>query len=95
MTTPHPLAYNVDMHYLYLLRSKESEKVYIGTTSDLKARLFAHNSGQNKSTKLGQPWELIYYEAYLTLSLARLRERQLKRFCKIVFYAKEKNRLVS
>jgi putative endonuclease len=75
MITPHPLVYNVDMHYLYLLKSKRSEKVYIGTSSDLKARLFSHNSGQNKSTKSDMPWELIYYEAYQKLSLARIRER--------------------
>ena len=68
------------MNYLYVLYSadNDSEKFYIGSTSDLKKRLRDHNAGQNHSTA-GKNWRLVYYEAYVTLSAARDRERKLKK----------------
>ena len=81
-TAPHPLCYNQDMHYLYLIRSVVTRSFYIGQTSDLKRRFAEHNSGGNTSTKSDCPWELIYYEAYLDKRLALVREKQLKRFAK-------------
>jgi putative endonuclease len=75
---PPPLLQN--MYYVYLLKSLKDEKYYIGYTNDLRRRLTEHNTGQNKSTKHRQPFELVYYEAYSQEASARLRERRLKQF---------------
>jgi len=68
------------MFYIYLLRSKKDDKLYIGFTDDLRRRLKEHNSGKSKSTKHRRPLELIYYEAYKLEQDARKRERNLKLF---------------
>ncbi len=68
------------MYYLYLLRSQKNGKFYIGTTSDLKKRFYQHNHAQSIATKASVPWELVYYEAFLTKALALERERKLKRY---------------
>ena len=66
------------MFYVYLLSSKKKNWRYIGATEDLRDRLHKHNSGLITSTKFYAPLDLIYYEAYLTLDLARKREYELK-----------------
>ena len=66
------------MFYVYVLQSlTESSRFYIGSTKDLRVRLKSHNTGENTATKNHQ-WKLVYYEAYLTDSAARQREKQLK-----------------
>jgi len=54
--------------------------LYIGQTNDLKRRLIEHNSGSNFSTKNRRPFELIYYEAYLSRQDTVIREKKLKKF---------------
>lgn len=67
------------MYYVYVLKSlSKQNKFYIGYSADLKARVTSHDQGQNTSTKYHRPWELIYYEAYKSASLARDRESILK-----------------
>lgn len=67
------------MNYVYLLKSiEENPKYYLGSTTDLKRRLIEHNAQIGCKTTKSNIWELIYYEAYLTIELARKRERQLK-----------------
>lgn len=66
------------MYYVYFLESKMNKETYIGSTKDLKRRLIQHNSGEVFSTKRYMPWKLIYYEAYDSEELARLREKRLK-----------------
>ncbi|HBE23266.1 MAG TPA: hypothetical protein DDW21_07470 [Verrucomicrobiales bacterium] len=40
------------MHYAYIMRSlSDPDKLYYGSTSDLKARFSVHNAGGNVSTK--------------------------------------------
>ncbi len=66
------------MFYVYVLQSlTEPTQFYIGSTKDLNVRLESHNNGKNTATKNHQ-WKLVYYEAYLTESVARQREKQLK-----------------
>ena len=79
---PHPLAINLRMYYLYLLKSEIDNSHYIGTTDDLKRRFQAHNTGQSMATKAKRPWSLCYYEAYRVKFDALRREKQLKRFAK-------------
>jgi predicted GIY-YIG superfamily endonuclease len=46
--------------FVYLLRSLEQpHRPYIRLTSDVAARLRAHNAGQNPSTVSHRPWELV------------------------------------
>lgn len=66
------------MFYVYLLKSKQSDKYYVGSTKDLKQRVHDHNHGLVKSTKTYIPWDLLYYEAYQSESAARVREQILK-----------------
>jgi putative endonuclease len=64
--------------YVYLLKSYEYDKLYVGSTNDLRKRLKEHNYGLNQSTKPYKPWKLIYYEACLNITDAKRRERYLK-----------------
>ncbi len=67
------------MFYLYVIKSSVKKWVYIGSTRDLKQRFQQHNNGMSQSTKSYKPFELIYYEAYKSYTLARKRELELKK----------------
>lgn len=66
------------MWYVYLLKSEKSKHWYIGSTINLRKRILRHNSGKNRSTKYGVPWQLIYCEIGLNKKDARWREKYLK-----------------
>jgi putative endonuclease len=66
------------MYYVYLLLGEKDGKFYTGSTDDLKRRIAEHEAGYVKSTVRRQPLKLIYYEACLNESDARVRERYLK-----------------
>jgi len=67
------------MFYVYLLQSEtRGDKLYIGSTSDLKARLPKHNQGAVASTAEHKPWKLETYLAFGTKSQAETFERYLK-----------------
>ena len=70
------------MYYVYLLKSKSNGQAYVGSTKDLKKRFQEHNTGNNKSTKSGRPWEVFYYEAYAKEKFALSREKRLKQYGK-------------
>lgn len=67
------------MFYTYVLESLKDHKKYIGSTSNLRVRLKAHNDGKVRSTKSRRPFELLYFEKFSTMSEARWRERSFKR----------------
>ena len=60
------------MYYVYVLSDPESDDIYVGYSADLKARIAGHGRREH----IG--WKLIYYEAYLSESDARTRERRIK-----------------
>jgi len=62
------------MYYVYILNSKKDNSLYTGSTEDLKRRMVEHNNGKTPSTAPKRPWELLYYEAYQTKTLARKTE---------------------
>lgn len=68
------------MYYVYIIKSKKTGKLYIGSTQDLRARLTQHNMGYSQATKAGAPYELVYYEAYKAQPDAIVREQKLKHF---------------
>lgn len=66
------------MFYVYVLRSKTTNKCYTGYSSDLKERLRDHFSHSVHTTKRMGEMKLIFYEAYLSENDARRRELYLK-----------------
>jgi putative endonuclease len=57
----------------------EYDKIYIGYTSNLQARLTSHNHIKNHGwTARYRPWQIIYHETFDTKKDAMLREQQLK-----------------
>jgi putative endonuclease len=66
------------MFYVYILRSQSDEGLYIGYSTNLRARLRAHRAGAALATSSRGPWKLIYYEAYRNQADALGRERYLK-----------------
>jgi len=71
------------MYYTYILKNKIDQKLYIGSTNNLKRRLSEHQKQK--------PYSLVYYEAFLSESESRQREKHLKYFGKA--YQELKNRI--
>lgn len=70
------------MYHVYLLRSKKNGTFYIGYTNNIVRRLKEHNSGLIGYTNKYMPWEIVYYESFLSLDDAKRREKSLKYFGK-------------
>ncbi len=66
------------MRFVYLLRSRKNDSLYIGSTDNLARRVHEHNEGLSKSTKRYMPWKCIYFEGYVAPEDAYERESQLK-----------------
>jgi putative endonuclease len=49
------------MWYVYILKSSVDNKLYVGSTNDIKRRLAEHNSGKVDSTKPRMPLTLVSY----------------------------------
>jgi len=67
------------MFFVYVLKSLKDHTTYTGYCEDLEKRVKDHNQGKTKSTKHKIPLKLVYYEAYITKTLARKRELELKK----------------
>jgi putative endonuclease len=63
----------------YILFSRSKNKYYVGHTNNIFRRLIEHNSGQNKSTKFGAPWELCFSKELSSKSDAYLLEMKIKK----------------
>ncbi|MDD5457751.1 MAG: GIY-YIG nuclease family protein [Candidatus Margulisbacteria bacterium] len=66
------------MYTVYILKSTNKNKFYIGQTSNLDKRLAEHNAGRVKSTKAYTPYNVIYQEEYGSRSEAMKVEKKLK-----------------
>jgi len=64
--------------YLYVLKSKNRDFIYVGQTTDLKRRFREHNNREELSTKHYAPFDLIFYEAYRNRKDCLRREEYLK-----------------
>lgn len=78
------------MFYVYILKSREADKSYVGHTDNLDRRMSEHNSGKHFYTKRYMPWEVLYVEEFENIEEAIKREKYLKtasgrRFIKKVF----------
>ncbi len=67
------------MYTVYVLYSEKYDKLYIGFTSNLEARLQSHNElGKKGFTVRYRPWKLIHTEHFENKRDAMRREKQLK-----------------
>ena len=64
--------------YLYILHSAGLGKYYIGSTDDLEGRLRRHLTMHDGFTGKAKDWVLVHQEEFLTISEAKVRERQIK-----------------
>ena len=68
------------MYYTYIIQSESSEKLYIGQTNNLEARIIRHNSSKNFTTKNKGPWKLLFSRDFMTRSEVMIYEKKLKSF---------------
>jgi len=68
------------MFYVYVLKSRKDNKLYIGYTNNLKRRIQEHIERKNFSTAYRGSLSLVYYEAFKSQKDAVVREKQLKKF---------------
>ncbi len=66
------------MFYVYILKSKKDNQLYIGYTQNIERRFQEHNSGNNESTRNRRPLILLYYEYHLNKQDALRRESYFK-----------------
>jgi putative endonuclease len=66
------------IYSVYVLRSQNHPRFYIGMTTNFERRLRQHNSGHTKSTRAYKPWVLVIIEEYDDAVTAREREKYLK-----------------
>ena len=65
-------------YYVYVLRSQELEKLYVGYTKNLNNRLIEHKQKKTRTTAKANDWKLIYYEVCINQQDAINREKQFK-----------------
>jgi len=72
----------VERHFaVYMLASKRNGTLYVGMTSDLARRIWAHKEGfVDGFTKRYGVKTLVWYEAHESALGAATRERQLKKW---------------
>jgi len=70
------------MYYVYVLKSKKNDSLYVGITTNIVRRIKEHNAGENISTKRYMPWVCVYFEGYFSEQDAWSRESNLKIFGK-------------
>lgn len=67
------------MHFVYIVKCADNT-FYTGWTTDIAARLEAHNSGRGaKYTNARKPVRLVYQEEFEEKSAALKRELEIKR----------------
>ena len=77
------------MHYVYILQSIDlPNRVYKGSTENLKERLKLHNSGKVDSTAKFKPWKMIFYCTFTEKKKALDFEKYLKSASGIAFMRK-------
>jgi putative endonuclease len=67
-------------YFVYILQSLKDHKYYIGSTSNVEARLEFHNSGKQRSTRHRTPFILVYKEICFSKEEALKREKQIKSY---------------
>ncbi len=69
----------MNLSYVYILTNKYRTTFYIGVTSNLERRILQHSKGErSKFTKKYNLKDLVYFEEFMDINQAILREKQLK-----------------
>ena len=63
------------MPYIYILKSINHPKTYVGSTADLERRSKEHNSNQCIFTKKYSPWKIMHKEEFPDIQKARKKEK--------------------
>jgi len=66
------------LFFTYVLYSPSHDRIYVGQTDNMDARISRHNAGLIKSTKAYKPWELLHVEEFSSRAEAMNREKELK-----------------
>lgn len=66
------------MYYVYVLRSLNRDWIYVGSTNNVRRRFGEHQRGDVQSTKAYRPFQLLFYEAFVSKNDAVRREDYLK-----------------
>ncbi|MGD0977071.1 MAG: GIY-YIG nuclease family protein [Minisyncoccia bacterium] len=71
---------NNSSYFVYILRGPR-DHIYIGTTSNIEARIQRHQKGEGAEfTKRNKTFQLVYKEEHPDLLNARKRETQIKKW---------------
>jgi putative endonuclease len=65
-------------YHVYVIYSEKFDKIYIGMSTVLEKRIFAHNHLPKGWTKNFRPWVLVYSERFEDKPNALNREKELK-----------------
>ena len=68
------------VYFVYIIKSRKLNKLYIGFTYDLNRRILKHNSGKCIFTSHANDWRLIYAELFINKQDAINREQIIKQF---------------
>ncbi len=70
--------YDGNMFFVYVLRSKTKNYLYVGLTNNINRRVHQHNAGKERTTKPYRPFDIIHLEYFKIRQDARNSEKQLK-----------------
>ena len=68
------------MYVVYILKSVNKHKYYIGYTNNLDRRLQEHQSGHSAFDRAYKPFKLVYTQIFQYKSQAHQRELQIKSY---------------
>ena len=67
------------MHYLYILKSNDSDKYYVGETQNIDTRIEQHKQKKSSFGKRNSNFELVYKKEFNNRSEAKRLESFLKK----------------
>ena len=65
-------------YFLYILKSKSTEKYYTGISANPEIRLSYHNSTEKGFTSRYRPWEIAFTKEYESKEIAHESELKIK-----------------
>lgn len=74
--------------FIFLKSIKCNNRIYKGFTTDLRKRIFYHNSGKVNSTRYIRPLKIVFYAGFENKSTAKKFEKYLKSGSGIAFMRK-------
>ncbi len=66
------------MFYVYVLKSKQKNYIYVGLSNNPERRIKQHNDKKERTTRCYSPFKTLLVEEFFTRNDAREREKYLK-----------------